>query len=122
MLAVWGGVVFTVSVASMLKNLDLFRADPRQLVTLPPLPGVLFVVGLATAYVIRMLRPGRHLGLRRLRAVEWFSVAMLAGFCVLNQTLTLFAGTAFENLVVRPGEVRDLGNIRTKPPSDVRGK
>jgi hypothetical protein len=32
------------------------------------------------------------------------------------------AGLAFENLVVHPGEVRDLGDIRTKPPVNVRGK
>ncbi len=29
----------------------------------------------------------------------------------------MFAGMAFEKLVVRPGEVRDLGDIRTKPPA-----
>ena len=34
----------------------------------------------------------------------------------------LFAGMAFENLVLRAGEVRDLGDIRTRPPVDVRGK
>jgi len=34
----------------------------------------------------------------------------------------LFAGMAFENLVLHPGEVRDLGDIRTKPPVNVRGK
>jgi hypothetical protein len=34
----------------------------------------------------------------------------------------MFAGMAFEDLVVRPGEVRDLGDILTKPPVDVRGK
>jgi hypothetical protein len=34
----------------------------------------------------------------------------------------LFAGNAFENLVLGPGEVRDLGDIRTKPAVDVRGK
>jgi beta-lactamase regulating signal transducer with metallopeptidase domain len=33
-----------------------------------------------------------------------------------------FAGNAFENLVLGPGEVRDLGDIRAKPPVDVRGK
>jgi beta-lactamase regulating signal transducer with metallopeptidase domain len=27
-----------------------------------------------------------------------------------------FAGLAFENIVLRPGETRDLGDIRTKPP------
>jgi hypothetical protein len=34
----------------------------------------------------------------------------------------MFAGMAFENLVLKPGEVRDLGEIRSKPPVDVRGK
>jgi hypothetical protein len=34
----------------------------------------------------------------------------------------MFAGTAFENLVLKPGEVKDLGDIRSKPPVDVRGK
>jgi beta-lactamase regulating signal transducer with metallopeptidase domain len=29
-----------------------------------------------------------------------------------------FAGMAFENLVVRPGEVRDLGDLRPKPPTE----
>jgi hypothetical protein len=34
----------------------------------------------------------------------------------------MFAGMAFENLVVKPGEVRELGDIRCKPPVNVRGK
>jgi hypothetical protein len=34
----------------------------------------------------------------------------------------MFAGMAFENLVLKPGEVRELGEIRSKPPVDVRGK
>lgn len=34
----------------------------------------------------------------------------------------MFAGTGFENLVVRPAEVRDLGDIRTQPPVNVRGQ
>ena len=33
-----------------------------------------------------------------------------------------YAGIAFENLVLAPGEVRDLGVIRSLPPVDVRGK
>ena len=33
----------------------------------------------------------------------------------------MFAGMAFENLVLKPGEVKDLGDIRSKPPVDVRG-
>jgi hypothetical protein len=32
------------------------------------------------------------------------------------------AGPAFESLVLKPGEVRDLGQIRTQKPVDVRGK
>ena len=34
----------------------------------------------------------------------------------------MFAGMAFENLVLKPGEVKELGDIRSKPPVDVRGK
>ena len=33
-----------------------------------------------------------------------------------------FAGVAFENLVLAPGEVRDLGDVRSKPPVSVIGK
>ena len=36
--------------------------------------------------------------------------------------LGMFAGMAFENLVLKPGEVKELGDIRGKPPVDVRGK
>ena len=34
----------------------------------------------------------------------------------------IFAGMAFENLVLQPGEVKELGDIRSKPPMGVRGK
>jgi hypothetical protein len=34
----------------------------------------------------------------------------------------MFAGMAFENLVLRPGEVKDLEDIRSTPPMNVRGK
>ncbi len=33
-----------------------------------------------------------------------------------------FAGTVFEKLVLKPGEIRDLGDIRSKTPVDVPGK
>jgi hypothetical protein len=33
-----------------------------------------------------------------------------------------YAGVAFEDLSLQPGEVRDLGDIRTKAPVDVRGQ
>ena len=33
-----------------------------------------------------------------------------------------YAGPAFENLILQPGEVRDLGDIRTRAPVDVRNK
>jgi RNA polymerase sigma factor (sigma-70 family) len=33
-----------------------------------------------------------------------------------------YAGVAFEDLTLQPGEVRDLGDIRTKAPVDVRGQ
>ncbi len=34
----------------------------------------------------------------------------------------VYAGKVFENITLRPGEVRDLGDIRTKVSVDVRGK
>ena len=34
----------------------------------------------------------------------------------------MFAGMAFNNLVLKPAEVKELGEIRSKPPVDVRGK
>ena len=33
-----------------------------------------------------------------------------------------YAGKAFEALVLEPGEVRDLGDIRTEPPVDIRNR
>jgi hypothetical protein len=33
-----------------------------------------------------------------------------------------FAGMAFENLVLKPGEVKELGDIRCKPPVNAQGK
>jgi hypothetical protein len=33
-----------------------------------------------------------------------------------------FAGMAFDNLVLKPGEIRDLGDIRWKTPVGVHGK
>ena len=34
----------------------------------------------------------------------------------------IFAGMAFESLVLKAGEVKNLGDVRSKPPVDVRGK
>ena len=33
-----------------------------------------------------------------------------------------YAGMAFEDLVLEPGEIRDLGDIRTEPPVDIRNR
>ncbi len=34
----------------------------------------------------------------------------------------MFVGKAFEDLILLPGEVRDLGDLRTKAPVDLRGR
>ena len=53
----------------------------------------------------------------------FFGLALVFIFFALTARGTgMFAGVAFENLVLKPGEVKDLGDIRSKPPVDVRGK
>ncbi len=42
--------------------------------------------------------------------------------CDLYREAGWYAGVAFENLVLEPGETRDLGDIRSKPPVDIHGK
>ena len=42
--------------------------------------------------------------------------------CDIYRAGGLYAGLAFENLVLKPGEVRDLGDVRWKTTVDVRGK
>jgi hypothetical protein len=42
--------------------------------------------------------------------------------CDMSRGGGLYAGMAFENLVLKPGETRDLGDIRSKKPVDIRGK
>jgi hypothetical protein len=42
--------------------------------------------------------------------------------CEMYHGAGQYAGIAFENLVLKPGETRDLGDIRSKKPVDIRGK
>ncbi len=42
--------------------------------------------------------------------------------CDMYREAGWYAGVAFENLVLEPGETRDLGDIRSKTPVDIRGK
>lgn len=53
---------------------------------------------------VERLVPGQRYGADVYRGMGWY------------------AGIAFENLVLQPGEVRDLGDIRTRKPVNVRGK
>jgi hypothetical protein len=56
-----------------------------------------------------------HFRLDRLVSGQRYTARVFRGF-------GRFAGLAFENLVLRPGETRDLGDIRTKPPVDDRAE
>ena len=42
--------------------------------------------------------------------------------CDIYRDAGWYAGIAFENLVLKPGETRDLGDIRWKTPVDIHGK
>ena len=42
--------------------------------------------------------------------------------CEMFRGTGMYAGIAFENVVLEPGETRDLGDIRSGKPVDIRGK
>lgn len=79
-----GMIALTVTITS--GNL---RGDPITFWTKPPLPGVLFLLSLATVGVVWLLSPTRQLGVARLRIIEWLGVAATAAFLVVDETLDL---------------------------------
>jgi eukaryotic-like serine/threonine-protein kinase len=79
-----GMIALTVTITST----DL-RGDPMSFWTKPPLPGVLFLLSLATVGVVWILSPDRQLGVTRLRIIEWLGVAATAAFLVVDEALDL---------------------------------
>ena len=86
MFVMWGVAMTAVATTASIVRRDNLRVDPLTFVTEPPLPGVLFIMALVTMAAVWALSPMRHLGLARLRIIEWFGVVMTAAFFVVNQT------------------------------------
>lgn len=83
---IWACATGVLALTAVWARRDALRADPGTLWTEPPLPGVLLLISLITIGVVWSLSRGRRLGLRRLRAIEWFGVATAAAFFAINQT------------------------------------
>ena len=93
---IWACVTATLGATAIFTHWDQIRDRPTLILIQPPLPGLLLLITLGTAWLTVVLAPGRLIGLRRLRVVEWVFVAMSAGFFVVNQSLSLYEGTAYD--------------------------
>lgn len=100
---IWALATGMIALTVTITRADL-SADPISFWTKPPLPGVLFILSLATAGAVWLLSPARELGLHRLRAIEWIGVLATAAFLVVDEALDLT--TMRSVLAVKP---MDLG-------------
>ena len=100
---IWATATAVLATTTVLARSAQISADPLTFWTEPPLPGVLFLISLLTVIVAWLLSPGRALGLRRLRAVEWFGAATIALFLVTTQTRAM--ETMLPGLLFRPMEL-----------------
>lgn len=93
---VWMCVTATVGVTALIVHMDRVRLRPLALFSEPPLPGLLLIITFVTTGFIWLLAPGKHIGIRALRAAEWAEVAIAASFFGANQILGLRAGLAYD--------------------------
>ena len=85
---IWASATGLVAITATIVRKDLY-ANPSTMWTVPPMPGVLFVISLLTIGVVWLLAPERQLGLRRLRALEWMGVAVTAAFLIVDEAVDL---------------------------------
>ena len=100
---IWACATGVLALTALVVRFERVRADAGSMWTEPPLPGVLLVISAMTLGVVWWLAPGTALGLKRLRAIEWFGVATAAFFFALNQTRAL--GNMLPDLLGNPMEV-----------------
>jgi serine/threonine-protein kinase len=93
---IWACATFVIGVTAAATHWEEIHAAPTLLFTEPPFPAVLWLMTIVTIVLTLYLAPTRASTLPRLRAVEWIIVAMTAGFFVVNQTLSLSSGSAFD--------------------------
>ena len=93
---IWACATLVIGLTAAVTHWDEIHAAPALLFTEPPFPAVLWLLTIVSIVLTLYLAPTHANTLPRLRAVEWMIVAMTAGFFVVNQTLSLSAGTAFD--------------------------
>ena len=87
--AIWAAASGVLGATGSLAHWDHISANPRTMITEPPLPGLLFLITAGTLALIWVLSPHHNLGVKRLRAIEWLGVSVTATFFLLNQMLAL---------------------------------
>ena len=85
---IWASATGFFALTATIVRKDLW-SNLSTMWTEPPLPGVLFVISFLTLGAVWLLAPGRRLGLRRLRAMEWMGVAVTASFLIIDEALDL---------------------------------
>ena len=96
MSVIWAGVTATLAATGIAAHWEQIRVRPVEALFDPPMPGLLLVLVLFILRLGQLLAPGRTIDLRRLRMIEWVFVALSAGFFVINQTVSLSQGLAYE--------------------------
>ena len=86
---IWAVASGAIAATTSIARRELIRQDPLTFFTVPPLPGVLFVISLATWATVWALSPESRLGLARLRRIEWLGVIVTAAFFAVYQTRAL---------------------------------
>ena len=93
----------TLAFLTLFLRFDRIAANPVQLWTDPPLPGVMLLLSGIAGVLAFFLSPQRRLRLTALRACEWVGVALPAAFFVLNQSRAL--GGMLPGFLGRPMEL-----------------
>ena len=86
---IWAFALGAIALTATLVQRDRHRIDASTFWTVPPLPGVLFVICVVTIAAVWLLSPRRHLGIARLRTIEWLGVAAMASFLIVDEALDL---------------------------------
>ena len=86
---IWAFALGAIALTATLVQRDRHRIDASTFWTVPPLPGVLFVICVVTIGAVWLLSPRRHLGIARLRAIEWLGVAATASFLIVDEAVDL---------------------------------
>jgi tRNA A-37 threonylcarbamoyl transferase component Bud32 len=80
---IWAAATGMISVTGAVENWRVIRATPFTAFTVPPSPGLGFLVAALTLGSAAVLSLRSRLGVARLRAIEWLGVTLMAAYFVL---------------------------------------